>query len=260
VVITGADRMIMGAAAVCRYLQPLLDPALEQIESVRIETRSLGCWPQRFVSDPDADDTLRLFEQVTAAGKTLAVMARFGHPRELEPPLAAAAVGRLRAAGGVIRTQAPLIRTVNDDPQAWAAMWRAQLRLGMVPYDMVVERDTGPQRYFAVPLAVGVQIFQAAFSRVSGLCRTVRGPVMATTSGTVCMDGAAQIADERVFVLHMIQARDPALLGRRFFARFDPSAMWLSGLEPAFASRFPFEPAPAQSPGLWPPDSLAPSG
>ena len=259
VVIAGADPMIMGAAALRRYLQPLLDPALEHIDSVQIETRSLGCWPQRFVSDPDADDTLRLVEQVTAAGKTLAVMARYCHPRELEPPLAAIAAGRLRAAGAVIRTRAPLIKTVNDHPPAWAAMWRAQMRLGMVPYDMVVERDTGPQGYFAVPLADGLQIFQASFSRVSGLCRTVHGPVMPTTSGAVCVDGVALIADQKVFILHMNQARDPALVGQQFFARFDPGAVWLSSLEPAFAPRFPFEPAPAQPPGLWPPGPLAPA-
>jgi L-lysine 2,3-aminomutase len=242
VVIAGADPMIMDAAALRRCLLPLLDPALEHIESVTIETRSLGCWPQRFVSDPDADDTLRLAEQVTAAGKTLALMARFSHPRELEPPLTATAAGRLRAAGAVIRTRAPLTRTVNDQPQAWAAMWRAQVRLGMVPYDMVIEPDTGPQGYFAVPIANGAAIFQAAFSHVSGLCRTVHGPVMATTSGTVCVEGAAQIAGQKVFVLHSHQTSDPALTGQRFFARYDPGAVWLSDLEPAFASRFPFDP------------------
>jgi len=49
----------------------------------------------------------------------------------------------------------------------------------------------------------------------------------------------------------MIQARDPSLVGRPFFARFDPDAVWLSDLEPAFASRFPFEDMPAEPPGLW---------
>ena len=249
VTFAGADPMIMSAAALRDYLQPLTDPALEHIESVSIETRALSCWPQRFISDPDADDTLRLLEQVTAAGKALAVMARFCHPRELEPPLAATATARLRAASAVIRTQAPLIRTVNDHPRAWAQMWRAQLRLGMVPDTMVLERDTGPHGYFAVPLADAVPIFQAAFSTVSGLCRTVRGPLMPMDSGTVCLDGITQIANETVFVLHITQARDPALTGQRFFARFDPDAAWLSGLEPAFASQFPIDPAPTQPPG-----------
>ena len=32
-------------------------------------------------------------------------------------------------------------------------MWRTQHRMGMIPYYMFVERDTGPQDYFSVPLA-----------------------------------------------------------------------------------------------------------
>jgi KamA family protein len=251
VLITGGDPMIMGAAVLRRYVEPLLGPGLEHIESIRIGSKSLAYWPQRFVTDPDADDTLALFGEVAAAGKSLALMAHFSHPRELEPPLVAAAVARIRSAGAVIRTQAPLIRSINDDAGTWSAMWRVQQRMGMVPYYMFVERDTGPQGYFAVPLARAAEIFRDAYSSVSGLCRTVRGPSMSATPGKVCVDGVAEIAGEKVFVLHMIQARDPSLVGRPFFARYDPRAVWLSDLEPAFAARFPFEQMPTEPPGLW---------
>jgi KamA family protein len=245
VLITGGDPMIMGTGVLRRYIEPFLRPDLEHIESIRIGTKSLSYWPQRFVSDPDADDALRLFEQVSDSGKTLALMAHFTHPRELEPPLVATAISRIRSAGAVIRTQSPLIRTINDDAMTWSAMWRTQLRLGLVPYYMFVERDTGPHGYFAVPLAQAAQIFRDAYSTVSGLCRTVRGPSMSATPGKVCVDGVAEIAGQRVFVLHMIQARDPSLVGRPFFAQYDPDAVWLSDLRPAFADRFPFESAPA---------------
>jgi len=244
VLVTGGDPMIMATPVLRRYVEPLLEPGLEHIESVRIGTKSLAYWPQRFVSDPDAGDALRLFEEVTAAGKTLALMAHFSHPRELEPPLVAKAIRRIQATGAVIRTQAPLIRSINDDAASWSGMWRAQLRLGLVPYYMFVERDTGPQGYFAVPLARAVEIFRDAYSSVSGLGRTVRGPSMSATPGKVCVDGVAAIAGQQVFVLHMIQARDPSLVGRPFFARFDPDAVWVSDLEPAFADQFPFEPEP----------------
>jgi KamA family protein len=244
VLITGGDPMIMGTGVLQRYIEPLLRPDLEHIESIRIGTKALSYWPQRFVSDPDADDALRLFEQVSATGKTLALMAHFTHPRELEPPLVTRAISRIRAAGAVIRTQSPLIRTINDDATTWSTMWRAQLRQGLVPYYMFVERDTGPQGYFAVPLVRAAQIYRDAYSSVSGLCRTVRGPSMSATPGKVCVDGVAEIAGQRVFVLHMIQARDPSLVGTPFFAHFDPDAVWLSELRPAFADRFPFESAP----------------
>src|SRR4029077_13502742 len=111
-----------------------------------------------------------------------------------------------------------------DDPAIWASMWRTQARMGMIPYYMFVERDTGPQDYFAVPLVRGYEVFQEAYRSVSGLCRTVRGPSMSATPGKVCVEGITQVAGEKVFVLHMIQARDPNLVGRPFFARFDPAA------------------------------------
>jgi L-lysine 2,3-aminomutase len=269
VLITGGDPMIMGEAVLRRYIEPLLDPRLEHLESIRIGSKSLSYWPQRFVTDPDADATLELFSQVVDSGRTLALMAHFSHPRELEPALLDAAARRITATGAVIRTQAPLIRSINDDPATWRTMWRAQVRKGMVPYYMFVERDTGPQDYFAVPLARAHEIFRDAYQGVSGLCRTVRGPSMSATPGKVCVDGVTEVAGVPVFVLRMIQARNPRLVGTPFFARFDPQATWLTDLVPAFADRFPWEPAsyravtddrasyemvPDELPGLWPDD------
>ncbi|MBB5085214.1 KamA family protein [Nonomuraea endophytica] len=239
VLLTGGDPMIMGESVLKRYIEPLLE--VEQLESIRIGTKSLAYWPQRFTTDPDADDTLRLFEQVVAAGKNLAFMAHFSHLRELDSPLVESAVERILGTGATIRTQAPLIRSINDDPAIWSGMWKRQLRMGMIPYYMFVERDTGPQDYFAVPLADAYEVFREAYASVSGLCRTVRGPSMSATPGKVCVDGVTEIAGQKVFVLHLIQARDPSLVGRPFFAQYDPQAVWLTDLRPAFADRFPFE-------------------
>lgn len=239
VLFTGGDPMIMGEPVLRRYVEPLLE--LDQLESIRIGTKALAYWPQRWVTDPDADDTLRLFEEVVAAGKNLAFMAHFTHPRELEPPIVAEAARRIRQTGAVIRAQAPLIRTINDAPGTWETMWRRQVAMGMVPYYLFVERDTGPQDYFAVPLARAYEIFRDAYKNVSGLCRTVRGPSMSTTPGKVCVDGVVEIGGEKLFALHFIQCRDPDFVGRPFFAHYDPAAVWLTDLRPAFGDRFPFE-------------------
>ncbi|GAA1983340.1 KamA family radical SAM protein [Nocardiopsis rhodophaea] len=243
VLFTGGDPMIMGEGVLSRYIEPLL--GIETLESIRIGTKALGYWPQRFVTDPDADETLRLFEKVVESGKNLAFMAHFSHPNELLPDLVHEAVRRIRDTGAVIRTQAPLIRTINDDPATWETMWRTQTRMGMVPYYMFVERDTGPQDYFAVPLAEAYEIYRRAYMKVSGLARTVRGPSMSATPGKVCVDGVTEIAGEKVFVLHFIQARDPELVGKPFFAKYDETASWLFDLEPALgATHFPYESAP----------------
>jgi len=100
VLITGGDPMIMSEAVLRRYVQPLIEPGngLDHLESIRIGTKSLAYWPQRFVTDPDADATLRLFGEVVASSRTLALMAHFSHPRELEPAVLAEAVRRIRGA------------------------------------------------------------------------------------------------------------------------------------------------------------------
>ena len=229
--------MIMKAQTLLAYIEPLLSPELGQVREIRIGTKSPGYWPQRFVTDSDADDVLRLFEDVVKSGRHLALMAHYSHPRELSTPIAQRAVERIRATGAVVRTQAPLIRHVNDDADTWASMWNAQVALGAVPYYMFVERDTGPQHYFEVPLARALAIFNGAFRQVSGLGRTVRGPSMSATPGKVLVDGTATVRGEQVFVLKFLQARDPSWVGRPFFARFDPEATWLSDLRPAFGER-----------------------
>ncbi|WP_207928878.1 lysine 2,3-aminomutase [Actinomadura sp. 6K520] len=239
VLFTGGDAMIMGETVLRRYVEPLLE--LDQLESIRIGTKSLAYWPQKFVTDPDADDMLRMFEQVVASGKNLAFMAHFSHPRELEPLMVAEACRRIRDTGAVIRTQAPLIRTINDRAADWESMWRTQTRMGLIPYYMFVERDTGPQDYFAVPLAEAYAIFRDAYKNVSGLARTVRGPSMSATPGKVCVDGVVDLAGEKAFALHLIQCRDADLVGKPFYAQYDPNAVWLDDLKPAFADHFPWQ-------------------
>jgi L-lysine 2,3-aminomutase len=64
VLFTGGDPLVMRTNLLRRYIEPLLAPGLEQLTSIRIGTKALAYWPQRVVSDADADDLLRLFEQV----------------------------------------------------------------------------------------------------------------------------------------------------------------------------------------------------
>ncbi len=234
VLFTGGDPMVMKTKVFRRYVEPLLE--IEHVQSIRIGTKSLAYWPQRFVTDDDADALMRLFDEVLARKKHVAVMAHYSHHRELETTMAERALSRLQASGVVVRTQAPLIRHVNDDPRVWQTMWRTQLRLGAVPYYMFVERDTGPKQYFEVPLARALSIFEGAYRCVSGLGRTVRGPSMSCTPGKVLVDGVAEVAGEKVFVLKLVQARDPEWVNKPFFARFDPSATWIDQLRPAFGA------------------------
>jgi KamA family protein len=241
--ITGGDPMVMKTRHLRRYLEPLLSQgAFEHVETVRIGTKALTYWPYRFLTDPDADDLLRLMSELVRAGRHVAVMAHLNHWRELEPEATRRAIERVRATGAQIRCQGPLLARINDDARTWARLWQTQVRLGMVPYYMFVERDTGARRYFEVPLARAWRIYRDAMKSVSGLARTARGPSMSAGPGKVEVQGVAEVAGEKVFVLRFLQGRNAAWVQRPFFAAYDERATWLDDLRPAFgADAFFFE-------------------
>lgn len=237
ILITGGDPMVMKAKQLALYIQPLLTKEFEHIQTIRIGTKSLAYWPYRFVSDEDADEILDLFEQVIKSGKHLALMAHYDHWQEMETEITRTAIRRVRNTGAEIRTQAPIIRHINDNSDVFVRMWQTQVRLGCIPYYLFVERDTGAKNYFEIPLVRAWEIYQAAIQKVSGLARTVRGPVMSTLPGKIMIDGVTEIFGEKVFVLSFIQGRNPDWCKRPFFARFNSDATWLNHLQPAFDSK-----------------------
>ena len=238
VLFTGGDPLVMRTKILRGYLEALLeDEAAPNLRTIRIGSKSPAYWPHRFVSDEDAPDLLRLFRQVVASGRQLALMAHFNHPRELETAVAQEAIARIRGTGAQIRTQTPLARHINDDPAALARMWQQQAQLGCVPYYLFVERDTGARHYFELPLERAWETFRQAYQQVSGVSRTVRGPSMSATPGKVQILGVSNAGRERVFVLRFLQGRNPDWVGRPFFAKYDPEARWLDDLEPAFGER-----------------------
>lgn len=241
VLFTGGDPMIMKASALEVYINGLLEANLPNLKTIRIGSKALGFWPYKFLTDKDADETLRLFEKVVKSGVNLSFMAHFSHPVELSTPAVQEAIVKIRNTGAQIRTQSPLLRHINDDADTWAEMWRAQLDNNCIPYYMFVERDTGAQEYFSVPLVDAWKIFQNAYQQVSGICRTVRGPSMSSTPGKVHILGVQDIPlngkSEKVFVLQFIQGRNPDWVCKPFFAKYDENATWLNDLKPAFGQK-----------------------
>ncbi len=224
----------MSASLLRRYLEPLLNKEFSHIHTIRLGTKALAYWPYRFTHDADAGELLQLFRDVTSAGKHLAIMGHFNHYAELAPRAASKAIRDVLATGAAIRTQSPLLRHINDDPDIWVRMWRRQIGLGCIPYYMFIARDTGASNYFEVTLEKAYEIYRDAYSRISGIGRTVRGPSMSATPGKVHVLGITEAGGEKCFVLQFLQGRDPDWVRRPFFARFDPAATWLSDLKPAF--------------------------
>jgi L-lysine 2,3-aminomutase len=127
ILMTGGDPMIMRTNSLAQYLEPFTDPDfLPHIKNLRIGTRSLTFWPQRFTTDKDADDLIVLLRRVREDGKRhLAIMAHLGHDHELSTDKFKEAVNRIqKEAFATIRSQSPIMRGINDDSDVWARKWR----------------------------------------------------------------------------------------------------------------------------------------
>ena len=168
-------------------------------------------------------------------------MAHFNHLNELSTPSVKNAIKKVKQTGAEIRTQSPLLAHINDDWEMWSNMWSTQVQLGCVPYYMFVVRDTGAQHYFGVSLVKAYEIFSKAYSTVSGLARTVRGPSMSATPGKVQVSGTTTINNEKIIILRFLQGRNPDWAHTPFFAKYDENAIWLDDLKPAFTEKFFFD-------------------
>ena len=242
ILFTGGDPLIMRTKVLSSYLEALIDAKIPNLRTIRLGTKALAYWPQRFVTDADADALLNLFEKAKRAGIHIAFMAHFNHPNELKTQLVEKAIDRILNSGAVIRTQSPVMRNINNDAEVWSQMWRRQVELGCIPYYMFLARDTGAQHYFAETLENAWHIFRKAYQQVSGIARTVRGPSMSAGPGKVHVLGITEVSGEKVFVLQFIQGRNPDWVARPFFAKYDPDAIWLDDLYPINGkSRFFFE-------------------
>lgn len=234
VLFTGGDPLIMKTKHIETYIRPLIESDLPNLRNIRIGTKALGYWPYRFTTDDDAGELLELFKDVKRAGKHLAFMAHFNHPKELGTDVVSEAIGKILETGAVIRTQSPVLKHINNSSEVWADMLKKQVELGCIPYYMFVARNTGAQHYFSIPLVEAWKIFRETYQSVSGICRTLRGPSMSCLPGKVQILGVADVKDEKVMTFRMIQGRNPNWAARPFFAEYDEDAIWYTDLKPAF--------------------------
>jgi hypothetical protein len=64
---------------------------------------------------------------------------------------------------------------------------------------------------------------------------------MSATPGKVHVLGISEINGQKVIALQLLQGRNPEWVGIPFFAKYNPLAIWLDDLEPAFSEKFFFE-------------------
>ena len=95
------------------------------------------------------------------------VVIHANHPRELGP-VAALALGSLRAAGVTLLNQSVLLRGVNDDPDTLTALSTTLFRHGVVPYYLhLLDRVQGAAHY-EVPLPAALTLVALLRRRLPG--------------------------------------------------------------------------------------------
>lgn len=101
--------MVMNSKQLGRYINAISsDTSLAYVQTIRIGSKSLAYWPCKYVTDPDAGNTLKLFERTVNSSKHVSLMAHFTHPVELSTPVVQEAISRIKSTGVEIRCLACL--------------------------------------------------------------------------------------------------------------------------------------------------------
>ena len=229
---TGGDPMIMSIPKLKEIISPFLGKEFDHIKNIRIGTKSIVNFPYKYVNDKETSELLSFFENIIKSGKHLSIMAHINHWIEMESDAFKTAIKNIRNTGAEIRTQSPILNNINDNSDIWIKMWQQQVKLGLIPYYMFIERETGAEKYFNIPLFKAFNIFKDAYKQVSGLCKTVKGPSMSAIPGKIVIDGVIKIEDKKYFVLNFLQARNPDWIKQPFLAEYDETSTWLFQLNP----------------------------
>lgn len=116
-------------------------------------------------------------------------------------------------------------------------MWREQMDMGMIPYYLIVVRDTGAFYYFGMSLMRAREVFRDAYQRVRCICGKVRGPSISAHPGKVQMLGVSEVRGEKTMTLRFSQGCNPHWIYQPFLARNDEDALRLDDIPPHSVSR-----------------------
>lgn len=234
ILFTGGDPMIMSPRTINKYISEIIDANIPNLSTIRFGSKSLTFWPFTFIPafSDEAEEMLNMFRRIRENGYHLSFMAHFNHPNEMDNELVQEAIANILSTGATIRTQAPLLRTINDSGDIWAQMWKKQVELGMIPYYMFVERETGPHDYFSLPLNKVYEIYQAAIKGSSSFAKTVTGPVMSARMGKVQILGTFDNPADgnKYFMLQYVRHRDHTKTFKPFLMHYDENSRWVDQL------------------------------
>ncbi len=221
VLLTGGDPLMLSTNKLQRFVDEL--KTIDHVRIIRIGSKIPSFNPYRITDD---SALIELFRSVAEAGKQLYVMTHFNHTREITEA-AVRAVKMMHAAGAVLANQTPLIRGVNDNPEALAGLFRRLSFMGVPPYYVFQCRPASGNKGYAVPIEEGYHIFEKAKAMVSGLAKRARF-TMSHVSGKIEIVGV----HEGYVYFKYHRAADNLESGRFMIYKSNPEAYWFDDYEP----------------------------
>jgi len=182
ILLSGGDPMVLSNRKIAAWLAALAESG---VEAIRIGTKELAFFPQRF-----DDDFLSMLDgfHATYPDVGLRLMIHFNHPDEFllkhdDGSYAEGPMGILewhpatkRAMEGLVArgwmnvlNQAPIIKGINDDPDALRIMQRAMQRVGAENHYFFCGRDIVAHRAFNVPIERAWQVLNESQKGLSGV-------------------------------------------------------------------------------------------
>jgi len=182
VLLSGGDPMVLSNTKLAAWFSALAEA---NVEAIRVGTKEMAFFPQRF--DDNFFAMLDRFHE-TYPDVGVRMMIHFNHPDEFLHkdengnyveedsgilkwiPATKAAMDGLTKRGWIsIENQAPIIKGINDDPDALRIMQRAMKRVGANNHYFFCGRDIVAYRAFNVPIERAWQVLNDSQKGLSGV-------------------------------------------------------------------------------------------
>lgn len=249
ILMSGGDPMVLGNKNIAAWLSALAEAG---IESIRIGTKEMAFFPDRF--DSTFLDMLDKFHEAYPE-INLRFMVHFNHPDEflkkdekgdyIENPQGSLtwldntkhAVKSLRQRNWInIDNQAPIIKNINNDPDALRIMQRELKRNGVENHYFFCGRDIVGHKAFNVPIEEAWNVLNESQKGLSGVEAHARLSIThykgKTEVAAVTKDPMPGVpgAENGVVILKLLRsAADAPERAKVTIVGRNPDAIWFSG-------------------------------
>ena len=251
ILLSGGDPMVLSNTKLAIWLGALAEAG---VEAIRIGTKEMAFFPDRF------DDTflamMDLFHE-TWPHVSVRMMIHFNHPDEFllmdddgnyveedtgvlkwHPSTQRAMEGVVSRGWLRVENQSPIIRGVNNDPDALRIMQRAMKRVGAENHYFFCGRDIIAHKAFNVPIEEAWRIMNESQKGLSGVEAHARLSIThykGKTEVVTVTDGpipGVEGTEDGVVIFKLIRSAAGAEeRGRICIVRRNPDAIWFDGYE-----------------------------